>query len=109
MFRKACDLFVGDIFRLHVYGEVLAVASVAGGKRMKIKIELENQGRRNNSGGVTPNEKRRSKLEFTDTGHVLEFLCPPGRVFRLIEWDDDNDDDEIEAEKGPAPEGVGAA
>src|SRR5215475_9680939 len=85
---KARDLSVGDIFRLHVYGEVLAVTSVADGKRVKVKIALEDQGRRRNHGTVTPDEERnnprKNRLEFTDTGHVLEFLCPPGRTFRLI-------------------------
>ena len=35
MKRKARELKVGDLFRLHVYGEVIAAAPVAEGKRMK--------------------------------------------------------------------------
>jgi len=50
MQRKARDLSVGDVFRLHVYGEVLSIAPVANGRRIKIKLALENQGRRRNSG-----------------------------------------------------------
>jgi len=104
MFRKARDLSVGDIFRMHVYGEVLSIASVADGKRIKIKLALENQGRRNNCGMPTFGETRRKSridLEFTDNGHVLEFLCRPGRAFRLIEWGDDDDDDGDDVEHGP--------
>jgi hypothetical protein len=44
MFKRARDLSVGDVFSLHVYGEVVAVASVADGKRMKVRISLEDQG-----------------------------------------------------------------
>ena len=43
--RKAKDLRVGDVFRLHVYGIVTGAFSVANGKRVRIKIELEDQGR----------------------------------------------------------------
>jgi len=98
MFRKARDLSAGDIFRMHVYGEVLSVASVADGKRVKIKLALENQAHR----------KSRIDLEFTDSGHVLEFLCRPGRGFHLIEWGDDDDDDGDDVEHGPvlSPEGA---
>jgi hypothetical protein len=111
MFRKARDLSAGDIFRMHVYGEVLSVASVADGKRVKIKLALENQGRRNNSGVPMFSEahrKSRIDLEFTDSGHVLEFLCRPGRGFHLIEWGDDDDDDGDDVEHGPvlSPEGA---
>jgi hypothetical protein len=38
MQRKARDLQVGDVFRMHVHGEVLAVASVASGKRIKVRL-----------------------------------------------------------------------
>jgi hypothetical protein len=79
---------------LHVYGEVLAVSRVAEGKRVKVKIELENQGRRDNR-GLTFSENP-SELEFTDAGYVLEFLCRPGRLFHVYtddDWDDDDDSD----------------
>jgi hypothetical protein len=90
--KKARDLVVGDIFRLHVYGEVLAVARVAEDKRIKVKIELENQGRRDNS-GLTYGGSAHA-LEFTDAGYVLEFICRPGRTFHVYSddaWDDDDD------------------
>jgi hypothetical protein len=117
MHRKARDLSVGDIFRMHVYGEVLSVASVADGKRIKVKLALENQGRRDNSGVPVsiggrlfsrPRQNPYTDLEFTDNGHVLEFLCRPGRGFRLIEWGDDDDDDGDDVEHGPvlSPEGA---
>jgi hypothetical protein len=91
--KKARDLIVGDIFRMHLYGEVRAVSGVAEGKRIKIKIELENQGRRNNSGLSYGGSA--DALEFTDAGYVLEFLCRPSRTFHVY-GDDWNDDDERE-------------
>jgi hypothetical protein len=99
MIREARDLTVGDVFRLHVYGEVLSVTTI--GNRIKVKLELENQGRRDNCGGPTGNEKQKAdKLEFTDDGYVLEFICRPSRTFHLIErWD--GDDDGFEGEPSP--------
>jgi hypothetical protein len=91
MERKARDLTRGNIFRLHVYGEGLTATPVADGRRIKIKFALENQGRRRNRGSPTESNAP-SKLEFLDTGHVLEFICPPSRIFHLIEWDGDDDD-----------------
>jgi hypothetical protein len=100
--RKASELCIGDIFRLHIYGEVVAVAPVAGGKRIKTRITLEDQGQRANRGELGKGLHR--DLEFTDAGHVLEFLCRPSRMFHLIvDWGDDGDDDEIET--GPVPVG----
>src|SRR5262245_11413164 len=89
--RKARDLSVGDFFKLQVCGEVLTVAPVANGKRIKIKFALEDQG----------------QLEFTDTSLVLEFLCRPCREFHVYEWDDDDDDDRNDVEVDPilSPEG----
>jgi hypothetical protein len=96
--KKARDLVVGDVFRLHVYGEVLAVSGVADGRRIKVKIELENQGRRDNR-GLTFSAKP-SGLEFTDVGYVLEFLCRPSRAFHVYS-DDDWDDDDASIEPAP--------
>jgi hypothetical protein len=96
--KKARDLLVGDIFRMHVYGEVLAVSHVAEDKRIKVKIELENQGRRDNR-QLTFSEKP-SELEFTDAGYVLEFLCRPSRAFHVYS-DDDWDDDDASIEPAP--------
>jgi hypothetical protein len=84
--KKARDLVVGDVFRLHVYGEALAVAHVADDKRIKVKIELENQGRRGNSGYC--GDSVPDALEFTDAGYVLEFICRPGRTFHVYDDDD---------------------
>jgi hypothetical protein len=94
-FRKARDLNAGDVFRLHVYGEVLEVSPVANGKRIKVKVGLEDQGRRANCGVPTGSQRKRkpSGLEFLDTSHVLEFICTPSRVFHLHEWWDDGDDE----------------
>lgn len=116
---KARNLSVGNLFRLHVYGEVLTVSSVAGGKRIKVKIALEDQGQRANRGTLSCNEERKPELEFTDAGHTLEFLCSPGRTFHLIidsgdGYDDDfegepppdDDDGELEDRPRPVPEGV---
>ena len=94
--KKAHDLVSGDVFRLHVYGQVIAVSSVAGGKRIKVKIEIENQGQRANCGafGRGP-DATGAPLEFTDSGHVLEFLCRPGRTFHVQDYWDDGDEDAL--------------
>ena len=104
MQRKARDLIRGDVFRLHVYGDVLAAIPVAGGKRVKVTIALENQGQRWNCGALTGSD-RPYPLEFLDAGHVLEFICSPGRNFHLCEWnDDDTNDDEVVDPPPPEPE-----
>jgi hypothetical protein len=96
MQRKAHNLTRGDVFRLHVCGEVLTATPVADGRHIKVTLALENQEHRTNGGSPTQSVKP-SELEFLDTGHVLEFICRPNRVFHLIEWndDDDQDDDEV--------------
>ena len=35
--KKARDLAVGDVFRLHIYCEVIAADSVVDGKRMSLR------------------------------------------------------------------------
>jgi hypothetical protein len=87
--RKAKDLRVGDVFRLHVYGIVTAAFSAANGKRVKIKIELEDQERANR--GVFTSSESEHSLEFTDAGYILEFLCSPSRIFHVYADDDDDD------------------
>ena len=105
--RKARDLSVGEVFRLHVYCEVLSVTPVANGKRIKIKIQLEDQGQRANRGTLSAARSRNPGIEFTDDGHTLEFLCPPGRTFHLTEWyGDDDDDDDGEDDPVLPPEGA---
>jgi len=99
---KARELSIGDVFRMHVCGEVVAVDLVADGKRVKVRLALENQGRRCNSGFL--GSDRDHSLQFTDAGCTLEFLCRPGRAFHLIEWGDDDDDDVIEPGPVPSPE-----
>jgi hypothetical protein len=114
MFKRARDLSVGDVFSLHVYGEVVAVASVADGKRMKVRISLEDQGgqgarsyRDSHERAPFGHDVRKSTLEFTDAGYVLEFLSPPGRKFHVIEWRDDDDGaDEDPVDVGPLPSPV---
>jgi hypothetical protein len=49
---KAKDLSRGDVFRMHVYGEVITAESVADSKRIKIHLSLENQGGRTRRGGA---------------------------------------------------------
>jgi hypothetical protein len=105
--KKARDLVAGDVFRLHVYGEVLAVTPVADGKRIKVKIELGNQGRRVNRGVLTVSEKS-SGLEFTDAGYVLEFLCHPSRSFHVYSDDDWDDDEDEPIERTPPHELIDA-
>ena len=111
MLKKARNLAIGDVFRLHVYGQVLEAANVADGKLVKIKIELENQGRRGPSGRVGPptilvgtgtyldgmqTVSRQLReyssgdyLEFTDIGYALEFICRSARTFHVYDYDDD--------------------
>jgi hypothetical protein len=88
--RKAKELQSGDVFRLTVCGEVLSTMPVAEGKRTRVRLVLENQGHRSYDG--SSNFNRPSSLEFLDSGCFLEFVCPPGRTFQLLEWDDDGGD-----------------
>jgi hypothetical protein len=106
MRKKARDLVVGDVFRMHIYGEVIAISRVADGKRVKIRIGLEDQGHRTNRDlGF---KEGNGTLEFTDAGHILEFLCRPGREFHTYDdWDDD-DEDEFEPEPTPPHELIDA-
>ena len=83
---KAKDLMRGDVFRMHVYGEVVSVEPVAGGKRVKVHLTLENQGGRANCG--TPSNPGKSELEFTE----IEFICKPGKAFHVYNRDEDDDD-----------------
>jgi hypothetical protein len=41
---RARDLRRGDAFFLQVYGEVTEIEPIAGGKRIRVKLALENQG-----------------------------------------------------------------
>jgi hypothetical protein len=98
---KATELRQGDVFGLHVYGEVREASPVGDGKRIKVKLVLE--GTRSASGAVA--SPGTAALEFLDTGYVIEFICRPNRVFHLMEWDDDDDDDGGDGE--PLPDGDG--
>jgi hypothetical protein len=102
MKTKAKDLKRGDVFRMHVYGEVMLAEPVAGGKRVKVRIALENQGGRANCGARNDNPGA-GDVEFTDEGSVLEFLCKPGRTFAIIEGYDDDDDGDDEPVDPPSP------
>ena len=84
---KARDLKRDDALWMNVHGRVLAVAPVANGKRVLIKIALEE----------TPS------LEFSDSGFVLEVICRPGRTFSVRPggWGGDGGDDEPIL--GPSP------
>ena len=98
--RKAKDLKQGDVFRLHVYCEVTDVAVVDGGKHVRVRIGLEDQGRRHNCGALTPGDKRNVGLSFLGAAG-LEFVCRSSRVFLLHEWDEDDDRDCGEHEPDP--------
>jgi hypothetical protein len=106
---KARDLNRGDIFRMHLYCEVLSAIPIAGGKHIKVKLAVEDQGRRRNRGTLTGSDKP-SDLEFLDSGHTLEFICKPGRLFSLYkDWDDDDDDgDEFVVDPPPSSDLVDA-
>ena len=88
---KAKDLMRGDVFRMHVYGEVVSVEPVAGGKRVKVHLTLENQGGRANC-GASSNDPGKSELGFTDVGSEIEFICKPGKAFHVYNRDEDDDD-----------------
>jgi hypothetical protein len=83
--KKARDLAVGDVFRLHVYGEVIHVSQAVDGKRIKVAIRVDDQG---------------SELEFTNAGFLLEFLCRLGRQFHI--YDNDGDEGEPTEDTGRA-------
>jgi hypothetical protein len=88
---KARELAVGDVFGLAVFGEVVEASSVADGKRIKIKLLLEDQ----------------AALEFVDAGCTVEFLCRPGRNFSV--WMGLNDDrNKGGREVDPNPTGGGS-
>jgi hypothetical protein len=87
---KARELRVGDILNLNVGGEVVEVSAVADGKRIKVKLLLEDQA---------------TGLEFTDSSCTIEFLCPPGRPCSVSGNTRDDDDDVDDPEVGPDPTG----
>jgi hypothetical protein len=90
---KARNLHTGDVFSIKACGQVVSATPIAGGRRMLIKLLLHEQ---------------KSALEFTDTGCVVEFICPPWREFTTGPWrgDDDGDGgDEPEPATDPDPTG----
>lgn len=67
--RKARDLKKGDVFRLHVHGEVVSADLVADGKLVKVRIALEDRGPRATSGGLgraAAADAWQPDLEFVD-------------------------------------------
>ena len=101
--KSARDLNVGDILRIVITAEVIAIAPIAGTKHVKIKTEVENQGHRsyrNSRFFEGP-----STLEFLDDHHVLEFLCHSSRKFSVLEDDGDDWDgrDDNDAPTPPTP------
>ena len=91
---KAKDLKRGDVVRLHVYGDVLAVAPSAEGKRIKVTLALEHQGQRC-QGGALVERRNGDALEFTDDGYLVKFICKPSRDFHVhTDYGDYNDGDE---------------
>lgn len=96
---KAKDLKRGDIFRLHVFGQVVAVEAVADGKRIKVALVLEHQGARRQCGVVTGSSG--SALEFTDDGCFLKFICKPSRTFSIYDDYGGGDDGDDEPEDLP--------
>jgi hypothetical protein len=87
---KACDLRCGDTFQLFIFGEVLTVAPVAGGKQVRVKLMLEPQ----------------RHLEFLDTGYVVELVCPHNRNFHLCSRDDDDDAGDSPELSPPLDDGI---
>jgi hypothetical protein len=91
-----------------VYGEVMAVSPTANGKRVVVKLLLENQGARRHNGATVRHEPSGRELEFTDRASTLEFISASGKVFRLVEWNDEGDDDrdDVTSPLTPSPEFV---
>jgi hypothetical protein len=75
---RAKDLRRGDRFMMQANAEVLATETVVDGKRVKLKLSLED--------GLS--------IEFTDAGHVAELLCRLGRQFCVYRRRRDDDDNE---------------
>ena len=87
MSTKAKDLKRDDALWMNVHGRVLAVAPVANGKRVLIKIALEET----------------SSMEFSDGGFVVEIICKPGRVFSVRRGGWGGDGGDGEPILGPSP------
>jgi hypothetical protein len=87
---KARNLRVGDSFSI-VSGQIVAITAIAGGKRFKIKLLLQDQ----------------TALEFLDDGCTLEFLCRPGKQFNAWPWRSDGDDGDGEPEPATDPDPTG--
>jgi hypothetical protein len=106
MTTKAKDLKRGDIVRLHVYADILAVEQTAKGKRIKVKLALEHQGQRCQCGALV--ERRNGDaLEFTDAGYLVEFICKPGRPFHVhTDYGDDDDEGDEPDFSLPPDDGV---
>jgi hypothetical protein len=102
LLSKAKDLKRGDVVRLHVYADVIAVEPTAQGKRIKVKLALEHQGQRRQRGTLVERANG-DALEFTDDGYLVKFICKPGRDFHVYN-DHYGDGDEADF---PLPPGDG--
>lgn len=87
MMTTAKDLVRGDVLSMKICCEVLATEVVVGGRRIKIRMSLENS----------------PSTEFTDTGHVAEFLCKPSRSFYVYRDCGDGDTNEPIFDPTPDP------
>jgi hypothetical protein len=99
---RAKDLKRGDVVRLHVYTEVIAVAPSAEGKRTKVVLALEHQGQRRQRGTLVERANG-DALEFTDDGYLVKFICKPGRAFHVYNDYNGGDDDEGDEPDFPLP------
>jgi hypothetical protein len=100
--KPARGLAVGDVFSLHIYVEVLAVAPVTASNCVKVKIAVEDQGHRSfRASGFAEGP---STLEFLNEHHVLEFLYRSNRKFHTYDdWDGDWGNDDVDVPTPPTP------
>ena len=100
MRKRAHEATAGDLFALALPLPGIALAPIGDGKRVRVTIELEDQGHRTLRPGYSAGS---SSLEFTDDGHTLEFICLSRWFHTLEDWDEDDDDDEPDPVDPPSP------
>ncbi len=92
---KAYELKQNDVMRMNLFFEVLTVTPVdkelVKVKIAVLKVAIHHPGLQDAGTGDLiicdsnePNEQKPANLEFTDDGHVLEFICKANREFSVL-------------------------
>jgi hypothetical protein len=85
---RAKDLKRGDHVCMQAAATVVAVHPIAGGKRIKVTLQMEDT----------------HSVEFTDYGAAIGLICRPGRQFQVYgRWHGDDGDYEPEPTPTPNP------